>query len=70
MSAATIVASEFDGRRVVHVDAMRLQHSGVIVGQSQDGAWLFVQSDRPGVSEKVWHFKVKRAILPAILVID
>lgn len=62
-----MIASEFDGRPVLYVDLMKLQHSGVIVGQSRDQKWLFVQSDNPKVPPREWHFKVARETLPAIL---
>ena len=63
----TMIASEFDGRAVLYVDLMKLQHSGVIVVQSPDKSWLFVQSDNPKVPPRQWHFKVARETLPGIL---
>jgi len=65
--AALIKPSEFDGTPVLYVDKFHFQHSGVIVGQSQDGKWLYVQSDNPNVEDADWHFKVTRGTLPALL---
>ena len=62
-----MIPSEFDGQTVLYVDAMRLQHSGVIVGQSRNQQWLYVQSDNPNVPPQKWHFKVARDVLPGIL---
>lgn len=62
-----MIPSEFDGQQVLYVDAMKLQHSGVVVGQSKDRAWLYIQSDHPKAPPRAWHFKVSRSVLPAVL---
>lgn len=67
MTVAKLVASEFDNRRVAYVDNMRLSHTGMVVGQSPDKKWIYIQSDRQGVPDADWHFKVSREILPGIL---
>ena len=61
-------ASEHDGEQVLYIDAMRRQHSGVIVGQSEDGGWFYVQSDNLRDDDSAWHFQVARAVLPGVLV--
>jgi len=66
--AAQIKPSEFDGQSVIYVDKLKLQHSGVVVGQSQDEKWFFVQSDREDTELLQWHFKVARDVLPGVLV--
>ena len=59
--------SKFDGQRVVYVDKLRLEHTGVIVGQSDDGEWFYVQSDHRDIEAREWHFKVSREVLPGVL---
>lgn len=60
-------SSKYDGQRVLHVDGGANQHSGVIVGQSDDGARYYVQSDNPRVPRAAWHFVVNAAVLPVLL---
>lgn len=62
-----MIPSEYDGKQVLYVDLLKLQHSGYVVGQSKDRAWFYIQSDHPKASPAAWHFKVSRAVLPAIL---
>lgn len=59
--------SEFDGQSIVYVDKLKLQHSGIVVGQSQDEQWFFVQSDRENTEMLAWHFMVARDVLPGVL---
>jgi hypothetical protein len=61
-------ASKFNGRQVLYVDNLRLAHSGIVVGQSADGAWTYIQSDNPDVKPAEWHFKVSTRLLPGVLV--
>ena len=61
-------SSEFDGQSVLYVDALKIPHSGVIVGQSNDESVLLVQSDNPNAPKADWHFSVTRELLPAVLV--
>ena len=67
--ATQVKPSEFDGQSVVYVDKLHLQHSGVIVGQSQDEKWFFVQSDREDTDLLQWHFKIAREVLPGVRVV-
>lgn len=60
--------SPFNGRQVLYVDNLRLRHSGIVVGQTNDGAWAYVQSDDPNVKPAQWHFKVDTRLLPGVLV--
>lgn len=60
--------SEFDGQSVVYVDPLKIPHSGVIVGQSNDESRLLVQSDNPNVPDAAWHFSIDRSIIDAVLV--
>lgn len=50
--------SKHDGKPVRYVDHFKLVHTGSVVGQSDDGQWLFCQSDRSTAPPKEWHFKV------------
>ena len=60
--------SKFDGKSVLYVDHFKIAHSGHIVGQSDDGKVLLVQSDKKGVKPSPWHFTITPDILPAVLV--
>lgn len=60
--------SEFDGQSVAYVDALKIPHTGVVAGQSNDGARILVQSDNPNAPQAAWHFSVSRDLLPAVLV--
>lgn len=62
-----MIPSAYDGRSVVYVDAAKLQHSGVIVGQSSDRQWYYVQSDNPNAPAASWHFKVSAAMIEGVL---
>ncbi|MBZ0294510.1 MAG: hypothetical protein K8L99_18240 [Anaerolineae bacterium] len=59
---------QFYNRNVIYVDHLRLQHSGVVVGQ--DSEYAYIQSDREDVtpSPTGWHFRIKLNLLPAVLV--
>lgn len=65
-----LISGDQDGKRVIYVDGLRLQHSGVIVGQSVDGQTYYVRSDRDGVPDAPWHFTVAADSLPGVLVDD
>ncbi len=60
--------STHDGKSVLYVDHFKLTHSGTIVGQSDDGSVLLVQSDKQGVKPAPFHFTITPEILPAVLV--
>lgn len=53
-----MVSSAYNNQHVVYVDALQMVHSGIIVGQSEDGRWLLVQSDNPVVPPADWHFRI------------
>jgi hypothetical protein len=60
MTTITLSTSPLAGRSVRYVDAIRLLHTGVIVGQSRDGAWQYVRSDNPRADQAAeWHFKLR-----------
>ncbi len=59
--------SKFDGKFVNYIDPLKIQHKGVVVGQSPDAAWVFVQSTNPNVLPAEWHFKVATKLIPAII---
>lgn len=61
-------SSEFDGQQVLYIDNLKLKHSGVIVGQSEDAQRILVRSDNPNVSDAPWHFSVAREIISGVLV--
>ena len=63
-------SSEFDGRLVRYADALKLVHSGKIIGQSLDGNWLLVQSDDPHAPPAKWHFRIARTLINAVLVAE
>jgi hypothetical protein len=60
--------SEFDGQPVLYIDALKIPHSGIVVGQSADESRILVQSDNPNVPEAQWHFSVQRDLIDAVLV--
>lgn len=68
MAAATIITSAYDKRQVRYVDQARLAHVGVVVGQSVDGNWLYVQSTNPKAPPQEWHFKVAATMIDGVLV--
>lgn len=61
-----MIPSDFDGQAVTYVDFLQITHTGVIVGQSPDGAWLYVQSDRADAPLREWHFKVRPSLMDAL----
>lgn len=61
-----MIPSDFDGQAVTYVDFLQITHTGVIVGQSADGAWLYVQSDRDDAPPREWHFKVRPSLMDAL----
>lgn len=62
-----MAASIYDGQKVTYIDPMKIVHTGVIVGQSDDGLWQLVQSDNPNVPPAVWHFRVATDKITAFL---
>lgn len=62
-----MMPSEWDGQSVTYVDPLKMTHTGAVVGQSEDGQWVYVQSDNPDALLTDWHFKVKAEWMPAIL---
>lgn len=62
-----MVVSAFNDKRVLHVDGGGLQHSGVVVGESDDGERVYVQSDSPNAPAVEWHFTVSKALLPVLI---
>jgi len=61
-----MIPSDFDGQAVTYVDFLQITHTGVVVGQSPDGAWLYVQSDRADAPPREWHFKVRPSLMDAL----
>lgn len=59
--------SIYDGQKVTYIDPMKLVHTGVIVGQSEDGLWQYVQSDNPAAPPAEWHFKIASDKITAFL---
>lgn len=60
--------SPYDGKRVVHVDGALNQHSGVIVGQSNDGKAVYVQADSmTTLPTQHWDFTVAMPLVPALI---
>lgn len=59
--------SSHDGEQILYVDPVGIAHTGVIVGQSDDDQWYYVQSDNPIVPPREWHFKVSGDILQGII---
>jgi len=58
MTTVTLTPSQYDGREVLYVDFMRLQHSGTVVGQTADG-WIYIESDREGVPDDARYWRVR-----------
>jgi hypothetical protein len=59
--------SKFDGKFVNYIDPLKIQHKGVVVGQTLDTVWTFIQSTNPKVAPADWHFKVKSALVKSII---
>lgn len=59
--------SEYDGKRVLHIDGAGHQHSGVIVGQSDDEQSVYVQSDHPRLKPAPWDFSVAMSLVPVLV---
>lgn len=59
--------SLYDGQKILYIDALKLTHTGAVVGQTADGKWLFVQSDNPNVPPAAWHFKIAASKIQAYL---
>ncbi len=57
-----------NGTSVLHVDGAAHTHSGVIVGQSDDGARVYVKSDSPHApKQSSWDFNVNQAMVPTLI---
>lgn len=67
MTLAKIVRSQYDGQAVLYVDALKLRHSGVVVGQSPNGEWYYIQSDNPKVPPQKWHFQIAAGLIGGVL---
>jgi hypothetical protein len=59
--------SEFDGQFVNYVDAVKIQHQGIVVGQTEDEQWIYVQSTNPKVPPADWHFKISARLITTVL---
>ena len=59
--------STHDGKAVIYVDHFKIAHTGTVVGQSDDGSRLYIQSNRKGIKPAPWHFTITPDILPAVL---
>ncbi len=53
-----MIDSEHNGKRILYVDHLGLQHSGVVIGEDEDGRWLYVNSDRYRNRDGA-HFKIR-----------
>jgi hypothetical protein len=62
-----VVASNYDGQKVTYIDPLKIVHTGVIVGQTDDGKWQLVQSDNPAVPPADWHFRIATDKISAFL---
>lgn len=64
-----MIETQYDGQKVEYIDPLMMRHTGVVIGGSEDGEWLFVQSDQYVVSDPdEWHFKVRVEMLPLVTV--
>lgn len=67
-----MTSSAHEGKTVVFVDAIKLRHEGVIVGQSQDGETQYVRSTNlrlpPVVRAQEWHFTIRTEALDQHLI--
>lgn len=64
-----MIATRYDGQKVEYIDPLGIPHRGVVVGGSEDGVWLFVQSEGYVVSDpQEWHFKVRVETAPLVIV--
>lgn len=59
--------SKFNGKFVNYVDPMKIQHKGVVVGQTPDATWTYIQSTNPKVAPADWHFQVKTSLVKSII---
>lgn len=59
--------SRYNGRHLTYVDPAKLVHTGIVIGESEDGDWIYVQSDQFAAGPDDWHFKVARVMLPGML---
>jgi hypothetical protein len=66
MDEAKVFSSPHDGKAVNYVDRLKITHTGVVVGQSADGDWLYVRSDRPNMTRADWHFKIAARLIDAV----
>lgn len=64
--AAQLYPSKHDGKPVTHVDALKIAHTGTVVGKSRDGRWYYCRSDRPDVKPAEWHFKIGRELIEMV----
>lgn len=59
--------SQYDKLPVNYVDPVKIQHRGIVVGQSEDDNWIYVQSTNPKVPPADWHFKVSAQLIETVL---
>lgn len=56
-----------NGERILHVDGSGYAHTGIVVGESDDGHAVYIQSDKPTMPKAVWHFTIRKPALPTLL---
>lgn len=62
-----MIETQYDGQKVAYVDPLGVTHTGVVIGGTADGEWLYVQSDRYKVADpQEWHFKVRVTTMPFV----
>jgi hypothetical protein len=59
--------SPYDGQFVNYVDPVKIQHRGIVVGQTEDEQWIYVKSTNPKVPPADWHFKVSARVIDTVL---
>lgn len=62
-----MTSSAHEGKAVVFIDAIRMRHEGVIVGQSEDGSLTYVRSTKMD-SGRAWDFSIRTESLDQYLV--
>lgn len=53
-----MISSPYDGGQITYRDPVGIIHTGQVVGQTPDGQWLYIHSDRLD-DDAPWHFKVR-----------
>ena len=62
-----MLPSNYDGQSVLYTDPVGVEHSGVVVGMSDDEQWLLIQSDVID-DDANWHFRIRVDAIGAYLV--